>query len=41
MEYLYTDFPNLTVYVMSDVDEYYKKQGYKPEGSVYEVTKKN
>jgi len=26
---------------MSDVDEYYKKQGYKREGSIYEVTNSN
>ena len=41
MECIYTDYPNHIVYVMSDVDEYYKKQGYKREGSVYEVTKEN
>ena len=40
MKCIYTDYPNHIVYVMSDVDEYYKKQGYKPEGSLYEVTKK-
>ena len=27
--------------LMSDVDEYYKKQGYKYEGSIFEVTKDN
>ena len=41
MECIYTDNPNHIVYVMSDVDKYYKKQGYKREGSVYEVTKEN
>ena len=41
MECIYTDYPNHIVYVMSDVDEYYKKQGYKYEGSIYEVTKTN
>ena len=41
MECIYNDYPNHIVYVMSDVDEYYKKLGYKREGSVYEVTKKN
>ena len=37
MECIYTDYPNRIVYVMSDVDEYYKKQGYQREGSIYEV----
>lgn len=41
MECIYTDYPNHIVYVMSDVDEYYKKQGYKREGSLYEVKKEN
>ena len=41
MECLYSAYPNQIVYVMSDVDEYYKKQGFRREGSVYEVTKKN
>ena len=41
MECIYTDYPNHIIYVMSDVDKYYKKQGYKREGSVYEVTKEN
>ena len=41
MECIYTDYPNHIVYVMSDVDEYYKKQAYKREGSIYEVTKEN
>ena len=36
---IYTDYPNHIVYVMSDVDDYYKKQGYKHEGSIYEVAK--
>lgn len=39
MECLYNDYPNYIVYVMSDVDEYYNKQGYKREGSIYEVIK--
>ena len=38
MEQVYNDFPNHIVYVMSDVDEYYKIQGYKREGSIFEVT---
>ena len=40
MECIYKDYPNImAVFVMSDVDEYYKKQGYKVEGSVFEVVK--
>ena len=39
MECICTDYPNRIVYVMSDVDEYYKKQGYKREGSIFEVKK--
>lgn len=39
MECLSTDYPDHIVYVMSDVDEYYKKLGYKREGSLFEVTK--
>ncbi|SBW00265.1 Acetyltransferase (GNAT) family protein [uncultured Eubacteriales bacterium] len=31
------DFSNDTVYVMSDVDEYYEKQGFRREGSIFEV----
>ncbi len=38
MERIYDDYPNQIVYVMSDVDEYYKKKGYRREGSVFEVT---
>lgn len=37
MECIYTEYPGQTVYVMSDVDEYYVKQGYHREGSVFEV----
>jgi ribosomal protein S18 acetylase RimI-like enzyme len=37
MEKVCTEFPNDTVYVMSDVDEYYSKQGYKRIGSIFEV----
>lgn len=37
MEYIYTDYLNQIVYVMSDVDEYYKKQGYQRAGSIFEV----
>jgi ribosomal protein S18 acetylase RimI-like enzyme len=38
MDCLCQDFPGQTVFVMSDVDEYYRKQGYRKEGSVFEVT---
>lgn len=31
------DFPEEPVYVMSDVDQYYEKQGYRREGSIFEV----
>jgi len=39
MECLYNDFPSQTVFVMSDVDEYYQKQAYRKEGSVFVVSK--
>ena len=39
MECIYEDYPEQIVYVMSDVDEYYKKQGFRREGSLYEVRK--
>ena len=38
METIYEDYPGYTVFVMSDVDEYYQKQGYRREGSIFEVT---
>jgi ribosomal protein S18 acetylase RimI-like enzyme len=31
------DFPNLTVYALSDEDAYYEKIGYKKVGSVFEL----
>jgi GNAT superfamily N-acetyltransferase len=37
MECIYKDYPNQTVYVMSDVDGYYEKVGYKRIGSIFEV----
>lgn len=37
MECLLKDFPNQEVYVMSDVDLYYKKLGYEIEGSIFKV----
>jgi len=36
MERVCEDFKGV-VYVMSDVDEYYKKQGYKREGTIFIV----
>ena len=38
MECIVRDYPELTVYVMSDVDIYYEKLGYKKEGSIFEIT---
>lgn len=38
MECIYKDYPDSIVYVMSDVDGYYKKQGYEREGTVFTVT---
>lgn len=37
MEQACKDFPEQTVYVMSDVDTYYEKQGYQKEGSIFIV----
>jgi ribosomal protein S18 acetylase RimI-like enzyme len=37
MECIYKDYPNQVVYVMSDVDEYYKKIDYNRIGSIFEV----
>lgn len=37
MECIYADYPDQIVYVMSDVDGYYKKQGYQRAGSIFEV----
>lgn len=37
MEQLTIDNPDQTVYVMSDVDDYYQKLGYTRIGSVFEV----
>ena len=38
MEKVYADFPEDTIYVMSDVDKYYEKQGYRREGSIFKVS---
>lgn len=40
MEVLYDDFPEQTVFVMSDADGYYEKNGYKKEGSIFVVRSK-
>jgi len=39
MECLLEDFPGQRIYVMSDVDDYYKKLGYQYEGTIFEVVK--
>jgi len=41
MECIHVDYPGKEVYVMSDVDEYYEKLGYKKTGSVFEVPNRN
>lgn len=41
MECIYKDNPEImAVFVTSDVDAYYKKQGYEIEGTVFQVTRK-
>jgi len=37
MEVLCKEYPEKQVYVMSDVDVFYKKQGYEKVGSVFQV----
>lgn len=37
MERVCQDFPDQPVYVMSDIDPYYEKLGYRREGSIFEV----
>ena len=37
MECLLTNYPDQDVFVMSDVDGYYQKLGYKKEGSIFKV----
>lgn len=39
MEQVCVDFPDDTVYVMSDVNPYYEKLGYTKEGSIFVVKK--
>lgn len=40
MERVCSDFPHDTVYVMSDVNPYYEKLGYKIEGTIFIVKPK-
>jgi len=40
MERVFKDYPNQSIYVMSDVDPYYEKLGYRREGSIFEVKAK-
>ena len=40
IECLCLDYPTQVVYVMSDVDGYYEKAGFKRVGSIYEVPRK-
>ncbi len=40
LERVCQDFPDQPVYVMSDVDPYYEKLGYRREGSIFEVKAK-
>ena len=37
MEQVFKDYPNQQIYVMSDVDPYYEKLGYRRKGSIFEV----
>ena len=37
MSHVAASFPDVPVYVMSDVDSYYEKQGYRRIGSVFQV----
>lgn len=39
MECLLNDYPDQDVFVLSDVDEYYKKLGYRKEGSIFKIEK--
>ena len=39
MESLVNEYPDYEVYVMSDVDDYYQKLGYKKEGTIFRVKK--
>lgn len=37
MDCILNDYPDIDVYVMSDVDPYYKKLGYEKEGSIFKL----
>ena len=37
MECILFDYPDLDVFVMSDVDQYYERLGYEKEGSIFKV----
>lgn len=37
LECIHPDFPEQEVFVLSDVDEYYQKQGYSKEGSIFKI----
>ncbi len=37
MDRISTDFPDIDILVMSDVDQYYEKIGYNKEGSIFKV----
>jgi GNAT superfamily N-acetyltransferase len=39
MACLLDDYPDHVVFVMSDVDDYYRKLGYRREGSIFEVSR--
>ena len=39
MECILTDYPDIDVFVMSDVDAYYEKLDYEKEGSIFRVTR--
>lgn len=39
MQIIYEEFKNYIVFVMSDVDEYYRTLGYRKEGSIFQVGK--
>jgi len=38
MQKVRAEYPNDTVYVMSGIDGYYEKLGYRREGTIFEVT---
>ncbi len=40
IECVFKDFPHQPIYVMSDVDAYYEKLGYRRAGSIFEVKTK-